>query len=326
MTPGAKREMSNLEAQIEKLSREIHDLNAELDAVRRSPFIQSAISSLCYSVVINREEVVSKELHSRIDEKLGTMFEIKNQAKRFAHLLGIDEDGVRLMVTEALQNMIEHGYGRYGEVRFEINNDAINPYLVCSFKHEMPPGSRYTLEDINRNALKADINSEFFDFESSRGRGEFIMKQLTDERRIINGIELDRDGRKVHYFKRTLINYKDATGARERVNFAEIKSEIDRLDYDDVVCCFHVDFQQDRPNLVTIACVRHNLPRIAALMQQSGYELVEQEPYFRTTFASFRVPANADREQLLGLFTQVKQIVYQERDMRVDASDDLRSL
>ncbi|MBX7058563.1 MAG: ATP-binding protein [Leptospirales bacterium] len=318
--------LSNLETHIDQLRREIRDLQSELEAVRLSPFIQSSIASMCYQVVINREEVVQKELHNRIDEKLGTMFEIKNQAKRFAHLLGVDEDNVRLMVTEALQNLIEHGYGRFAEVRFEIKNDLLNPYLICTFKHEMPAGERYTMTDINRNALKADITSEYFDFESSRGRGEFIMKQLTDERRIINGIEMNREGRKSHYFKRILINYKDPNGPKERINFAEIKDEIDRLDYEDVICCFHVDFQQERPNLVTIACVRHNLPKVAELLRQSGYEMIEQEPYFRTVFASFRVPETADREQLIQLFAQVKQIVYQERDARNPETADFQSL
>lgn len=310
--------LEGLEQQVEKLRREVALLSEELEAVRRSPFIQSSIANLSYQVTIDREEVVEKELHHRIDEKLGTMFEIKNQAKRFAHLLGLDQDMVRLMVTEALQNLIEHGHGRYAEVRFEIKNDAVNPIFVASFKHEMPPGERYTMSDINRNALKADINSEFFDFESSRGRGEFIMKQLTDERRIINGMEVNRDGQKIHYFKRILINYKNPAGPRERVTFRELKDEIDRLDYQDVICCFHVDFRGDAPGLVTIACVRSNLPSVAQLMARHGYELQEQEQYYRTVFASFRTPPDADRDQLLNLFAQVKQIVDQERDVRVD--------
>lgn len=308
----------DLQTEIEKLRTEVQDLTAELHAVRESPFLQSSVKNIVYEVSIDREEVVSKELGQRINEKHGTMFEIKNQAKRFAYLLGLDADTIRLMVTEALQNVIEHGFGKYAEVRFELRNEGLNPCLVSSFKHEMPPGERYTLSDINRNALKADISSEFFDFESSRGRGEFIMKQLTDERRVINGIELDRDGRKIHYFKRLLINYRDPSGPRDRVTFSELKEEIDRLDYDDVVCCFHVDFRQDSPEVVTIACVKNNLPRVAAVMLEYGLEVIEQENYYRTVFASFRNanPAPVPKDQLLEVFAKVKQVVYEEAESR----------
>ena len=306
--------MQDVEEQVEKLKSEVQDLRDELNAVRQSPYLQNSVRTMAYEVVLDREEVVSRELGQRINEKLGTMFEIKNQAKRFAHLLGLDADMIRLMVTEALQNIIEHGYGRYATVRFEIHNDHINPYLISSFKHEIAPGERYTMKDINFNALKADVTSEHFDIESARGRGEFIMKQLTNERRVINGIEMDHDGRKIHYFKRILINYKNPAGARERVNFGEIKAEIDRLDYEDVVCCFHVDYKIDRPSLVTIACVKNNLPKVSALLERHGYHMIEKENYFRTVFATFRVPEDAKYEDLVGMFGQVRQIVYEEHE------------
>ncbi len=306
--------MSERENTIEKLESEIQDLRDELHAVRQSPFMQSTVASMVYEVVIDREEIVKKELGQRINEKLGTMFEIKNQAKRFAHLLGLDPDMVRLMATEALQNIIEHGYGKYATVRFEMRNDVVNPCLISTFKHEIAPGERYTMKDINFNALKADIESPHFDFESSRGRGEFIMKQLTNERRIINGIEMDQDGRKIHYFKRILINYKNPAGPRQRVTFREIKDEIDRLDYEDVVCCFHVDYKLDKPDMVTIACVKDNLPRLTELLTHHGFEFLEQEGYFRTAFCTFRVPRDTSYEELLGMFSQVRSIVYREQE------------
>lgn len=306
--------MQDVEGQVEKLKLEVQDLRDELNAVRQSPYLQNSVRSMAYKVVLDRDEVVNREFGQRINEKLGTMFEIKNQAKRFAHLLGLDADMIRLMVTEALQNIIEHGHGRYATVRFEIHNDHINPYLISSFKHEIAPGERYTMKDINFNALKADVTSEYFDIESARGRGEFIMKQLTNERRVINGIEMDHDGRKIHYFKRILINYKNPAGARERVNFGEIKAEIDRLDYEDVVCCFHVDYKIDRPNLVTIACVKNNLPKVSALLERHGYQMIEKENYFRTVFATFGVPEGAKYEDLVGMFGQVRQIVYEEHE------------
>jgi anti-sigma regulatory factor (Ser/Thr protein kinase) len=219
---------------------------------------------------------------------------------------------IRIMVTEAVQNILEHGAGKHVEVRFHINNDTVNPYMISSFKHEVPPGTKYTLSDINQNALRGDITSEYFDFESSRGRGEFIMKNLTDERRIINGIEVNREGQKVNYFRRILINYKNPQGARERVSFGEIKNEIDRLDYEDVVCCFHVQHHFDRPDSVTIATTKAHAPNVAQIMASQGFQLTEQEAYYRTIFATYSPPGATNKEQLLSLFSKVKQIVYQE--------------
>ena len=291
-----RKTQSELESQIKKLQEEIHALRDETDFLSRSPYIQSSIQSLSYEIILDRVEIAEKELGKRIDEKQGTMYEVKTQAKRFAQFLGLDSDMVRLMVTEALQNILEHGYGKFASVRMEINNDSFNPCLISTFKHEMQPGEKYTLNDINKNALKGDVSSEAFDFESSRGRGEFIMKQLTDERRIMNGIEINQDGKKVHYFKRILINYKNPAGARERISFGEIKDEIDRLDYEDVVCCFHVDHTADRPDRVTIATLKSQSRRVMELMSQHHFKMVEQGAVLSHSFRHLRIqPARGSR-------------------------------
>ncbi len=304
----------DLEKQVEDLRFQLKEVREELDAIKESPYLQTSVRTLRYEVVLDRTEVMSRELGQKINEKHGSMYEVKNQARRLSHLLGLDADMVRVMVTEALQNIIEHGYGRYCTVLLELRNDAVNPCLVSTFKHELPPGERYTLDQINSNARKGDVTSEHFDFESSRGRGEFIMKQLTDERRIINGLEVNPDGRKVNYFKRILINYKNPGGARERVSFQEIKDEIDRLDYEDIVCCFHVDHRVDRPDSVTIAASKGHLPKVLSIMNQHGFRIVEQEPYYRTVFATFVADHAADRDELIHLFARVRQVVYQEVD------------
>ncbi len=303
---------SDLEGELDRLKHDFKELKDEVESIRESPYLQSSIKHLKYELVIDREEVIRHELGHKINEKHGTMYEIKTQAKRFAHLLGLDADMVRVSVTEAVQNILEHGTGRYATITLEIRNDSVNPCMVSIFKHEMEPGHKYTLSEINQNAMKGDITSPQFDFESNRGRGEFIMKQLTDERRILNGIEINRDGKKVHYFKRILINYKNPGGPRERVSFQEIKDEIDRLDYEDVVCCFHVDHTADRPDSVTIATTKAHMEKVAAAMMQYEFRLVEQEPYYRTVFATFQPNRSMDKEELLRLFSQVKQIVYQE--------------
>lgn len=308
--------VSELEEKISKLERENQNLKDQLNYTKESPYLQSSILNLHYEAVINREEVVNKELGQRINEKHGTMYEIKTQAHRLAELLGLDADGIRMMVTEAVQNILEHGYGKFVHVTLDIDNHSVNPYMVCSFKHELPPGEVYTLKDINQNALKGDVTSEHFDFESSRGRGEFIMKELTDERRIINGIEINPDGQKIRYFKRILIKYQNPEGPHEKVTFSELKTEIDRLDIDDVVCYFHVHHTSQEPTAVTIATLRSSAKRIATLMAEHGFQPTEEENYYRTVFSTYRPINHTDmqKEKLLGLFAQVRQIVNQESD------------
>ncbi len=70
------------------------------------------------------------------------------------------------------------------------------------------------------------------------------MKELADERRILNGVEITPEGNKMHYFKRVLINYKDPKGPRDVTSFDEIKEEIDRLDPEEALCYFHIDHRK----------------------------------------------------------------------------------
>jgi hypothetical protein len=57
------------------------------------------------------------------------LFEIKNQIRKYAPILGLDPDGIRIIVTEAIQNIIEHGYGPYAEVALEIKQSCPKPLL-----------------------------------------------------------------------------------------------------------------------------------------------------------------------------------------------------
>jgi anti-sigma regulatory factor (Ser/Thr protein kinase) len=306
--------IEDLQKRIQQLEKENKLLKEELDYIKESPYLQKSISKIVYEAIINREEVIKNEFGKRINEKHGTMYEIKTQAYRFAQLLGIDPVSVRLMVTEAIQNLIEHGYGKYAIVTLEMQNDVINPYIMCSFKHEMPPGKFYTLKEIEENALKGDATTAFFDFENSRGRGEYLMKELTDERRIINGIEINPDGKKIRYFKRVLIKYKDPQGPKEKITFSELKKEIDKLDIDDVVCYFHVHHIESEPTAVTIATLRSSAPKVAELMKQHGFQIIEEEPYYRTLFTTFKTDKKINKEDLLNLFAKVRYIVQHEFD------------
>lgn len=313
---GIEAYMEELQKRIQQLEKENQKLREELEYIKISPFFQKSVHQLSYEVTLDREEVIQNEFGKRINEKLGTMYEIKEQAYRLAHLVQVDPVSVRIMVNEAIQNAIEHGYGKYVMVRIEVNTRVINPYILCSFKHEMPPGISYTLKEIEQNALKGDATSEYFDFESSRGRGEFLMRELTDERRIINGLEINPEGKKVRYFKRILIKYRDPLGPKEKETFSEIKKEIDRLDIDDVVCYFHIHHISSEPFAVTVATLRSSAPKVIEIMKEKEYFPVEEEPYYRTVFLTFKKEGTIDREELLKLFAKIRYIVQQEIDSR----------
>ncbi|MCE9598258.1 MAG: ATP-binding protein [Spirochaetia bacterium] len=302
------------EKEIQELQKEIKELRAELTSALDSPFLQASVKSLVFEVLLDRVAILEHEFGKRINEKHGTMYEIKQQARRMAWLLGLDADNVRLLVTEAVQNILEHGTGRWVHVRLEMQNEGDHPCMISSFKHEIPASEKYTMHDVDMNALKGDITSEFFDFESHRGRGEFIMKQLTDERRIINGIEVNRDGKKVHYFKRVLINYKHADSPRDSVNFQEIKDQIDRLGFQDIICCFLIQHSQDRPDLLTVAAAREHSKALAQTMSENSCKLVGEESYFSNVFSTFEPLAPLSKDQLQAIFEQVKSVVYGDGD------------
>ncbi|EMO30248.1 hypothetical protein LEP1GSC170_1305 [Leptospira interrogans serovar Bataviae str. HAI135] len=135
----------------------------------------------------------------------------------------------------------------------------------------MQPGMKYTLSQINENVKKGDVSSEHFDIENSRGRGEFLMKELADERRILNGVEITPEGNKMHYFKRVLINYKDPKGPRDVTSFDEIKEEIDRLDPEEALCYFHIDHRKSKLSSVTVVVVSSRETKLRTMMETSGF-------------------------------------------------------
>lgn len=293
------------------VEKELKSLKDEVNAFVDSPYLKESILSLSYESWIDREAVARNELGKRINEKHGTMFEIKEQARKMAHLAGLDPDNVRLMVTEAVQNILEHGSGQRVQVRLEVQNDAPNPYLMCQFKHQIEPQNRYTLPDVEENVLRGDITSEFFDFESQRGRGEFIMKQLTDERRIINGIEISRDGHKTHYFKRILINYRDPSGPRLPLSLTEIKEQIDRLGFHEPVCCFLIQHAVGAPDVFTVALPKEKEKAVHSIMEAHGFSTVDSEPYFSSVFLTYSPSGNLTTEEARIVFEDARKVVYE---------------
>ena len=257
---------SDLEKKIGQLEAQVRELQDELNYSANSPYLANTVYQLAYEIVLDRDEVVSNEFGRKIDEKKGTMFEVKSQAKRMAQLLGLDADSVRI-------------------------------------------------SDINANVQKGDVTSEQFDFESSRGRGEFLMKELTDERRVINGVEIDPKGKRHSYFKRILINYKNPSGPHQKLNFQEIKSEIDRLSPEELVCCFHISHVAGFPETVTIATKKERINEIIGAMEAKNFALKGTEDYYRNAFVMFTSPPEGiSKESLFKLFSGIREIVEREDD------------
>lgn len=303
---------TEIEKQIQKLEFENSQLKDELLAVKNSLHLPNTIAKLVYQVTLRREEILKNEFNRGMNEKHGSLFEIKNQIRKYAPILGLDPDSIRIVVTEAIQNIIEHGYGQYAEVMLEINNVVSNPYFKISFKHEMEPGKSYTLHQIEENAKKGDITSEAFNWDDPRGRGEFMMKELTDERQIINGIELDENGNKIYYFKRILINYKNPSEERVETSFDEIREEIGRLEKDEVVCYYHIDHRKNEIDSITVIADSENDLSVNATMSEAGFYISKKEIILKTSFCSFKTDKKASQVEINDLFTKVRKTVLAE--------------
>jgi hypothetical protein len=298
-----------------ELEKEIREIKEKYESGITSPYIKKSLDAIQLKITFKREEIVKQEFGKKIPTNQGSLFEIKELIKKFAPIVGVDPDSARISATEALQNIIEHGDGPFAEFLLEINNHVANPYMKMSFKHEISPGKKYTLSDINKNVKKGDITSDSFDFENSRGRGEFIMKELTDERRILNGVELLPDGRKIHYFQRVLINYKDPKGIRAETSFDEIREEIGRLDNEDVLCYFHLDHKKSELKTLTVVVSKSREEVVKKILVDKGFELVHKDTYYKSLFMSFSPPADKDSFQLDSLFQKIRKKVESEAEI-----------
>ncbi|PJZ70934.1 ATP-binding protein [Leptospira perolatii] len=306
--------MLTLEKKLKDLEEQNHKLRMQLENTDRSPYLKKSLSYMKFQTTLLREEILNKEIHARVDSSLGTLFELKNFAFRYASIVGIDPDRMRIVTTEAIQNIVEHGYGKYAEVEFEIFTETSNPYFKMSFKHEMQPGMKYTLSQVNENVRRGDVTSDLFDIESPRGRGEYLMKELSDERRILNGVEIRENGDKVYYFKRVLIHYRDPKGIRAVTSFDDLRQEIDRLDPDEPICYFHLDHRKSKLSSVTLVVHIGRENKIASMMQSAGFDLIHKDRYFKAVFCSFQPNKEHSSEELERLFDKVRKQASVEKD------------
>lgn len=285
-----------------KSLQELNHLKQHLSAVKDSPFLPESINQLSFNGTINRKWVLSNEYGHRIDEKHGTAFIFKERAKEFAEIIGLDADSIRLALTEAIQNLFEHGHGDQAQVEIRIDNiDRDDAFLEMSFKHHIPENKFYSLKDANRNADEGIV-----DFENSRGRGEFMMRELMDERRFINGTELDIDGKRVHFFKRILRKYKNP-GKRKSIPalLPEFKIFLERLEKYQITVFMNIDYTRDTRQLV-VAANEKDSDRITSVFKENGYSYSGTDHVRNYKVNYWQMPENVTQNSINEMIAEIE--------------------
>lgn len=167
-----------------------------------SAFLSQTTKEVRFRTIANRDSINQLEPGQGAR---GALFYFKEKAREFAIIAGLDPDEMRMAFTEGIQNIVEHGQGKDVEIEIAVENIGTEDlYFEMSFKHYMSTKEFYSLNDANKSA-----DTGMFDFESPRGRGEFLMREIMDERKFLNGVEKKDDGSRNFFFKRLMRKYKN---------------------------------------------------------------------------------------------------------------------
>ncbi len=248
---------------------------------RQSPHLREAVQELRFRSVINRDYIINNELGKRIEETTGTMFYFKEKTREFAYLAGLDPDEMRMAFTEGIQNILEHG--RSSSVEVELIASRINTedtYLEMSFKHRMETRDFYSLHEADDSADRGIL-----DFENPRGRGEFLMREIMDERKFINGMEKDPEGKGAFFFKRVMRKYKNPRPKPEVNQLSrEFKSYIDSLQDYKSALFLRMDYFSRKVELV-FSEERGSSDEIQEILQRYGYRFKGVDSYRNIAFS-----------------------------------------
>lgn len=266
---------------IEKDTQKLEKAIKASEAYKESPYIQKSSNSISIRAKLDRDYIAKNEFGKKIDETHGTMFYFKERTKEFAHIASLDTDDMRMAFGEGMQNILEHGQGQYVEIELSINNiNSDDVYLEMTFKHNMSSKQFYSIQNANKSADEGILN-----FECSRGRGEFLMRELMDERKFINGYQKDESGKKQYFFQRIMRKYKTHKQKLSQVKLTkEFKSYIDSLEDYHSALFVRMDYFTNRKELV-ISEETGNLTTIKNLMEKNGYTLTSHDTYRNTTFS-----------------------------------------
>jgi len=251
------------------------------ESYKDSPYLKNSAQEISCFARIDRNFIVENEFGKRIEEMHGTMFYFKERTKEFAHIAGLDADEMRMAYGEGIQNILEHGKGKYVEVEVSVHNiNSENVYLQMSFKHYMPSMEFYSILEANKNADEGILN-----FESSRGRGEYLMREIMDERKFINGIQKRPGGEKEYFFQRIMRKYRNPH-PKAHVGYMtdEFKNYIDSLQDYHSALFVRMDYFSKKKELV-ISEDTGNIDKVKELMKKYNYSLIGSDNYRNINFS-----------------------------------------
>ncbi|MCP4138091.1 MAG: ATP-binding protein [bacterium] len=263
------------------------------ETYKHSPFLKGAADMLEFKATLNRKFVVENEFNKRIDETLGTMYYFKEKTKEFSHIAGIDPDEMRMAFSEGIQNVLEHGQGERVELYLAVKNIASeNVYMEMSFKHYLDSKEFYSLKKANKSADEGILN-----LDSPRGRGEFMMREIMDERKFINGLEKTEDGSRYYFFKRVMRKYKNSKPKEKTERLTEeFKKYIDSLQDYRTALFIRMDYFKNKKELVLLEN-KSRLESIKKIMQKYGYTFNGSDVYKQINFTFWEndlLPTDSD--------------------------------
>lgn len=289
---------------IKELLYDIIMKQKEINAIKDSPYLPDSIESLTFTGRVNRQKVFENEYQSRINEKHGTSYIFKETACDLAEISGIESDTIRLAVTEALQNLFEHGNGKTAEIELKIDNlNKDDAFMEMSFKHQIPHNKFYSLKEANEKA-----DAALSDFDNDRGRGEFMMRELVDERRFINGSEINERNQRSYYFKRILKKFKnkDHKPKAQKI-LPEFRNFIDQLEKYQITVFLRIDYNTEKKSFV-IASNAEDLRTITTLMKEKDYAYIRKSNYKNYIFSFWQVPDNITQRSMNEIIKEIESI------------------
>jgi len=276
------------------------------ESYQKSPFLKGSVDKIEYSTILRRDVILEKEFGKKIDETSGTMFYFKEKAKELAHIVQLDPDEIRMAFTEGIQNILEHGQGKKTEITMTVNNiNSENAYFEMSFKHYMEEKEFYSLKEANRSADRGMI-----DFENSRGRGEFMMREIMDERKFINGLGKKQDGKNSYFFQRIMRKYKNSKPrGKTRSLSNEFKKYIDSLDDYRSALFVRMDYFLNKKELVLSEQVG-KIEKIQEIMNKYGYKYNGSDKYKKINFSFWETDLeNEDKNIFDKIISELKDII-----------------
>lgn len=279
------------------------------NAYKESPFLNKSTCKLELNGIIDRDFVMKNEINQRIEEIYGTMFYFKERTKEFAEIAGLDSDSMRMAFGEGLQNILEHGKSNSVEINIIINNlNSNDTYMEMSFKHYMPEKDFYSLKE-------ADINADtgISNFESSRGRGEFLMREIMDERKFINGVQKIPEGKTLYFFKRIMrkyLNPKPRTFTNHLTD--DFKNYIDSLQNYKSALFVRMDYFSNKKEIVISEAAASN-NNVISIMENHNYKHKGFDSYRNIKFSFWESNFDNNSPGLDYVVTELEKIIAESK-------------